>query len=196
MKGTFSLCLWFQFRFLRQISLTFYIVLSFAFRSSLEPRHECSPFINASQTHLPSEGPSDPRHAEGAASRPLAGSGAPLAPRPLVSPWWLCFLTPWAPSGFGFTLRLGLSKAQFQWKAVQCPALHVFHRQSAVCAVPAHKGLEKQLLIYSPCNHLTWYFLLQDVYAYTQVGVPDCRIFTVNPKGELIQERTKGNKSS
>lgn len=36
----------------------------------------------------------------------------------------------------------------------------------------------------------------QDVYAYMQVGVPDCRIFTVNPKGELIQERTKGNKSS
>uniref|UniRef100_A0A8D0GRB4 phosphatidate phosphatase n=1 Tax=Sphenodon punctatus TaxID=8508 RepID=A0A8D0GRB4_SPHPU len=35
-----------------------------------------------------------------------------------------------------------------------------------------------------------------DVYAYVQVGVPDCRIFTVNPKGELIQERTKGNKSS
>nr|XP_005997936.1 PREDICTED: phosphatidate phosphatase LPIN2 [Latimeria chalumnae]XP_014345059.1 PREDICTED: phosphatidate phosphatase LPIN2 [Latimeria chalumnae] len=35
-----------------------------------------------------------------------------------------------------------------------------------------------------------------DVYAYKQVGVPDCRIFTVNPKGELIQERTKGNKSS
>ncbi|XP_054020152.1 phosphatidate phosphatase LPIN2 isoform X2 [Dryobates pubescens] len=35
-----------------------------------------------------------------------------------------------------------------------------------------------------------------DVYAYRQVGVPDCRIFTVNPKGELIQERTKGNKSS
>lgn len=35
-----------------------------------------------------------------------------------------------------------------------------------------------------------------DVYAYSQVGVPDCRIFTVNPKGELIQERTKGNKSS
>ncbi|XP_006139090.2 phosphatidate phosphatase LPIN2 isoform X2 [Pelodiscus sinensis] len=37
---------------------------------------------------------------------------------------------------------------------------------------------------------------LNDVYAYTQVGVPDCRIFTVNPKGELIQEQTKGNKSS
>ncbi|XP_039610773.1 phosphatidate phosphatase LPIN2 isoform X1 [Polypterus senegalus] len=35
-----------------------------------------------------------------------------------------------------------------------------------------------------------------DVYAYKQVGVPVCRIFTVNPKGELIQEQTKGNKSS
>ncbi|XP_067835787.1 phosphatidate phosphatase LPIN2 [Heptranchias perlo] len=35
-----------------------------------------------------------------------------------------------------------------------------------------------------------------DVYAYKQVGVPDCRNFTVNPKGELIQEQTKGNKSS
>lgn len=35
-----------------------------------------------------------------------------------------------------------------------------------------------------------------DVFAYKQVGVPVCRIFTVNPKGELIQEQTKGNKTS
>ncbi|XP_043075595.1 phosphatidate phosphatase LPIN2 isoform X2 [Puntigrus tetrazona] len=35
-----------------------------------------------------------------------------------------------------------------------------------------------------------------DVFAYKEVGVPLCRIFTVNPKGELIQEQTKGNKSS
>ncbi|XP_044148744.1 phosphatidate phosphatase LPIN2 isoform X2 [Bufo gargarizans] len=35
-----------------------------------------------------------------------------------------------------------------------------------------------------------------DVFAYVQVGVQDCRIFTVNPKGELIQERTKGNKTT
>lgn len=41
---------------------------------------------------------------------------------------------------------------------------------------------------------LLWAF--QDAYAYKQVGVPDTRIFTVNPKGELIQEKTKGNKSS
>ncbi|XP_056293366.1 phosphatidate phosphatase LPIN2-like isoform X2 [Pseudoliparis swirei] len=35
-----------------------------------------------------------------------------------------------------------------------------------------------------------------DVFAYKQVGVPDTRLFTVNPKGELIQERTKVSKSS
>ncbi|KAF7652334.1 hypothetical protein LDENG_00098310 [Lucifuga dentata] len=35
-----------------------------------------------------------------------------------------------------------------------------------------------------------------DVYAYKQVGVPDTRIFTVNPKGELTLEKTKVNKSS
>ncbi|XP_041638902.1 zgc:123305 isoform X2 [Cheilinus undulatus] len=35
-----------------------------------------------------------------------------------------------------------------------------------------------------------------DAYAYKQVGVPDTRLFTVNPKGELFQEKTKGNKSS
>uniref|UniRef100_A0A8C2CLY3 phosphatidate phosphatase n=1 Tax=Cyprinus carpio TaxID=7962 RepID=A0A8C2CLY3_CYPCA len=35
-----------------------------------------------------------------------------------------------------------------------------------------------------------------DAFAYKEVGVPLCRIFTVNPKGELIQEQTKGNKSS
>ncbi|XP_051554105.1 phosphatidate phosphatase LPIN2-like isoform X2 [Myxocyprinus asiaticus] len=35
-----------------------------------------------------------------------------------------------------------------------------------------------------------------DAFAYKEVGVPLCRIFTVNPKGELIQEQAKGNKSS
>uniref|UniRef100_A0AAQ4RGC8 phosphatidate phosphatase n=1 Tax=Gasterosteus aculeatus aculeatus TaxID=481459 RepID=A0AAQ4RGC8_GASAC len=35
-----------------------------------------------------------------------------------------------------------------------------------------------------------------DAFAYKQVGVPDTRLFTVNPKGELIQERTKVIKSS
>uniref|UniRef100_A0A8C6LXL4 phosphatidate phosphatase n=1 Tax=Nothobranchius furzeri TaxID=105023 RepID=A0A8C6LXL4_NOTFU len=35
-----------------------------------------------------------------------------------------------------------------------------------------------------------------DAYAYKQVGVSEARIFTVNPKGELIQEMAKGNKST
>ncbi|XP_076014318.1 phosphatidate phosphatase LPIN2-like isoform X2 [Genypterus blacodes] len=35
-----------------------------------------------------------------------------------------------------------------------------------------------------------------DVFAYKQVGVPVYRIFTVNPKGELILEQAKGNKTS
>ncbi|XP_040926550.2 phosphatidate phosphatase LPIN2-like isoform X2 [Betta splendens] len=35
-----------------------------------------------------------------------------------------------------------------------------------------------------------------DVFAYKQVGVPVCRIFTVNPKGELILEQAKGNKTT
>ncbi|NWY73169.1 LPIN3 phosphatase, partial [Erithacus rubecula] len=35
-----------------------------------------------------------------------------------------------------------------------------------------------------------------DVYAYKQVGLPESHIFTVNPKGELIQEFTKNQKST
>ncbi|NWS00777.1 LPIN3 phosphatase, partial [Motacilla alba] len=35
-----------------------------------------------------------------------------------------------------------------------------------------------------------------DVYAYKQVGLPESRIFTVNPKGELIQELSKSQKST
>ncbi|XP_020791276.2 phosphatidate phosphatase LPIN2 isoform X2 [Boleophthalmus pectinirostris] len=35
-----------------------------------------------------------------------------------------------------------------------------------------------------------------DVFAYKKVGVPVSRIFTVNPKGELILELAKGNKTS
>ncbi|XP_030635025.1 phosphatidate phosphatase LPIN2-like [Chanos chanos] len=35
-----------------------------------------------------------------------------------------------------------------------------------------------------------------DVFAYKHAGVPLCRIFTVNPKGEVIQEQSRGNKTS
>uniref|UniRef100_A0A4W3JBT6 phosphatidate phosphatase n=1 Tax=Callorhinchus milii TaxID=7868 RepID=A0A4W3JBT6_CALMI len=53
--------------------------------------------------------------------------------------------------------------------------------------------------LFNPCNQ-PFYAAFgnrpNDVYAYKKVGVPDYRIFTVNPRGELIQEQTKGNKSS
>uniref|UniRef100_A0A8C3R0K5 phosphatidate phosphatase n=1 Tax=Cyanoderma ruficeps TaxID=181631 RepID=A0A8C3R0K5_9PASS len=45
-------------------------------------------------------------------------------------------------------------------------------------------------------SHPMLAFLGQDVYAYKQVGLPESRIFTVNPKGELIQELTKDQKST
>ncbi|XP_047669578.1 zgc:123305 isoform X5 [Tachysurus fulvidraco] len=35
-----------------------------------------------------------------------------------------------------------------------------------------------------------------DAFAYKKVGVPETRIFTVNPKGELMQENSKSHKSS
>ncbi|KAJ0068983.1 hypothetical protein NL108_015763, partial [Boleophthalmus pectinirostris] len=35
-----------------------------------------------------------------------------------------------------------------------------------------------------------------DAFAYKAVGIPETRIFTVNPRGELIQEKTRSNKSS
>ncbi|KAG7271820.1 hypothetical protein CRUP_017897 [Coryphaenoides rupestris] len=38
--------------------------------------------------------------------------------------------------------------------------------------------------------------LLCSLWQQDQLGVPDTRIFTINPKGELTQEKTKGNKSS
>ncbi|NWI71912.1 LPIN3 phosphatase, partial [Todus mexicanus] len=36
----------------------------------------------------------------------------------------------------------------------------------------------------------------KDVYAYKEVGLPESRIFTVNPKGELVQELAKNHKST
>ncbi|XP_072315614.1 phosphatidate phosphatase LPIN3 [Eucyclogobius newberryi] len=35
-----------------------------------------------------------------------------------------------------------------------------------------------------------------DAFAYKAVGVPETRLFTVNPRGELTQEKTRSNKSS
>lgn len=57
----------------------------------------------------------------------------------------------------------------------------------------------------NPSNHVSVFtvssvflppFQTQDVYSYKQVGVSLNRIFTVNPKGELVQEHAKTNISS
>lgn len=50
------------------------------------------------------------------------------------------------------------------------------------------KGIDVLVL-----NVNVWF---QDVYSYKEVGIPLNRIFTVNPKGELIQEHAKTNISS
>lgn len=52
------------------------------------------------------------------------------------------------------------------------------------------------VVVPSCSSHAVLAFLGQDVYAYKQVGLPESRIFTVNPKGELIQELTKDQKST
>lgn len=120
------------------------------------------------------------------------------APRPLASPWHPSFLASRAPSAVAPLLSLCLSKARLRWQSCAAPRqLHVISIHSLLSRrFSGSQEPQDHLLISSLCNHPAPCFLLQDVYAYTQVGVPDCRIFTVNPKGELIQERTKGNKSS
>ncbi|NXJ91484.1 LPIN3 phosphatase, partial [Corythaixoides concolor] len=58
-------------------------------------------------------------------------------------------------------------------------------------------GSPGEVVVVPSCSsHTLLAFLGQDVYAYKQVGLPESRIFTVNPKGELIQELTKNHKST
>lgn len=45
-------------------------------------------------------------------------------------------------------------------------------------------------------KNVVFFPVFKDVFAYKEVGVPVCRIFTVNPKGELILEQAKGNKTT
>lgn len=64
--------------------------------------------------------------------------------------------------------------------------------------VSAHSlQLQPQLPAPSSLRHCpNLFYLLQDVFAYRQVGLPESRIFTVNPRGELIQELIKNHKST
>ncbi|NXR09417.1 LPIN3 phosphatase, partial [Semnornis frantzii] len=59
------------------------------------------------------------------------------------------------------------------------------------CLMDIQKLFATQLPFYAAFGNRA-----SDVYAYKQVGLPESRIFTVNPKGELIQELTKNHKST
>lgn len=58
------------------------------------------------------------------------------------------------------------------------------------------RGARAGVVVPSCSSHASLACLGQDVYAYKQVGLPESRIFTVNSKGELIQELTKNHKST
>lgn len=92
--------------------------------------------------------------AEGAASCPLVGSGAPLAPR---CPWRLLgahiFWISQHPLGLAPLFVWICPKLSFSGKATWCPVIHVFRRRSFVCAILPHEEVEKQCLISSPSNH-------------------------------------------
>lgn len=102
MKGTFSLFLCLQFLF------------PWALLIRISPRstRDCAPLVSTSLTCLPLEGLAGARHAEGAASSPVAGSGAPLAPAlalgcPGISWVLVCPVSPstvciWLRFSFGF----------------------------------------------------------------------------------------------
>lgn len=55
-------------------------------------------------------------------------------------------------------------------------------------------GLGWWWLLAAPLTHCSppW----QDVYTYRHVGLPESRIFMVNPKGELVQGLVQNHKST
>lgn len=71
------------------------------------------------------------------------------------------------------------------------PFYAAFGNRATVSVLPP--GQVKPLLGKLMLRVFVWF---QDVYSYKEVGVPLNRIFTVNPKGELIQEHAKTNISS
>ncbi|NXG11503.1 LPIN3 phosphatase, partial [Sakesphorus luctuosus] len=71
----------------------------------------------------------------------------------------------------------------------------VIEKKSDVFKIACLKDI--QSLFASTCPfHAAFGNRPHDIYAYKQVGLPESRIFTVNPKGELIQEPTKNHKST
>lgn len=137
--------------------------------------------ISAPQIHgLSTAPPPTPSHE--CFPSPTLGPGVSLAPTFSGSPSTPCSVC-WPPSLGSVCLKLSLGGGCLSSTCSPYAA-------SYDVVLLAHRGPKNFSVTTLLC------FLRQDVYAYRQVGVPDCRIFTVNPKGELIQERTKGNKSS
>lgn len=73
------------------------------------------------------------------------------------------------------------------------PFYAAFGNRATVSLLRPGQTKPKALLWKVILRVIVWF---QDVYSYKEVGVPLNRIFTVNPKGELIQEHAKTNISS
>ncbi|KAJ3595591.1 hypothetical protein NHX12_004894 [Muraenolepis orangiensis] len=74
--------------------------------------------------------------------------------------------------------------------------LEVIEKKPEIFKIECLTDIKNLFLLNKQPFHAAFGNRTNDVFAYKEVGVPVCRIFTVNPKGELIQEQTKGNKSS
>lgn len=77
--------------------------------------------------------------------------------------------------------------------ATNCPFYAGFGNKPNVSGCPGGREGSGWVLVPFCSSHT---FPGQDVYAYKQVGLPESRIFTVNPKGELIQELARNQKST
>uniref|UniRef100_A0A8C6QIC1 phosphatidate phosphatase n=1 Tax=Nannospalax galili TaxID=1026970 RepID=A0A8C6QIC1_NANGA len=77
-------------------------------------------------------------------------------------------------------------------------ALHreVIEKKPEVFKVACLSDIQQLFLPYGHPFYAAFGNRPNDVFAYRQVGLPESRIFTVNPRGELIQELMKNHKST
>ncbi|KAM5246736.1 phosphatidate phosphatase LPIN3 isoform 2-T2 [Ctenodactylus gundi] len=77
-------------------------------------------------------------------------------------------------------------------------ALHreVIEKKPEVFKVACLSDIQQLFLPHGQPFHAAFGNRPNDVFAYRQVGLPESRIFTVNPRGELIQELMKSHKST
>ncbi|XP_045384415.1 phosphatidate phosphatase LPIN3 isoform X2 [Lemur catta] len=77
-------------------------------------------------------------------------------------------------------------------------ALHreVIEKKPEVFKIACLSDIQQLFLPHRQPFHAAFGNRPNDVFAYRQVGLPNSRIFTVNPRGELIQELMKNHKST